>query len=328
MYLVTLTIISLLLPALCSCTHHSFLAGDGNPAEPTVAHSSASLFAYDPALVPPPDVILEAELESHTIYRIHFPDRPHSLFPGKGVDAFEYRPNRNGRAGRTGIIILPIQGADYEVSTYFAEYFASKGFPCLRFERRAEWLLPDRDFQALALLIREYVIDIRRGLQWWMASGHADPDGIGLFGVSMGAMIGSMVAALERPSLRASVLVIGGCCFADILLTADDEEINKIRSKWLLRSGSRDELLSQELHQALDTVNPLRLASRMDPSSMLMIHARFDHVVRYPFSTSIWEAAGRPERIVIPTGHYSSVLYIRYIRWKALKWFRRRTVSR
>ena len=312
-----------MLTILFSCAHHSYSAKSWNQTEEAAPLQSESLFAYDPALAPPPDVALESEEESHTLYRIHFPDRPRCLFPGDGVDVFEYRPRGDNRAERAGILLLPIQAAEYEVSTYFAEYFASKGFPCLRFERRAEWLLPDRDFQELALLIREYVIDVRRGLHWWRASGRVDPDGIGLFGVSMGAIIGSMAAALERPSIQASVLVIGGCCFADILMTADDEEINEIRRQWLLRSGEGEEHLSGELHRALDPVDPLRLASGLDPSSTLMIHARFDHVVRYPLATSVWEEAGRPERIVIPTGHYSSVLYIRYIRWKAAKWFRR-----
>ncbi len=313
----------LVLIILSSCTHHSYSVKSSNPAEGAAPLQSESLFAYDPALAPPPDVTVESEEESHTLYRVHFPDRTGGLFPGDGVDAYEYRPRGGDRAERAGIILLPIQGAEYEVSTYFAEYFVSRGFACLRFERRAEWLLPDRDFQALALLIREYVIDVRRGLRWWRASGRVDPDGIGLFGVSMGAIIGSMAAALERPAVRASVLVIGGCCFADILMTADDEEINEVRRQWLLRSGKGEEHLSAELHRALDPVAPLRLASGLDPTSTLMIHARFDHVVRYPFATSIWEEAGRPERIVIPTGHYSAVLYIRYIRWKAAKWFRR-----
>ncbi len=290
----------------------STLRADGREAE--------TLFPHDLSGLQPPTETLESEHEDYTIFRLHFADRPSVLFPGHGVTAYEYRPKRDAPSPGAGLLLLPIQGANYEVSTYFAEYFASRGLSCLRFERRAEWLIPERPLEQLALLIREYVVDIRRGLAWWQASGHVDKDRVGLFGVSMGAIIGSMVSALEGSNVKASVLVIGGGSIADILMTADDEEIGETRNKWIARFENRDQL-EQKLHQVLDPVDPLRLAPLIPAASTLMIHARFDHVVRYPLCTSIWEAAGKPERVVIPTGHYSSVLFIRYIRWKAYKWF-------
>ena len=309
------------LPILFSCTlaciHHAVLAGEGSSTgaeDPGAIEDTAALFAHDPAGAPPPQIQEQSDREGYTVSRVHFPDRPGALFPGDGVDAYEYRPREEAGLPGPGVILLPIQGAEYEVSTYFAEYFVSRGIPCLRFERRAEWLEADRDFETLALLIREYVVDVRRGLRWWLESGRVAPDSVGIFGVSMGAIIGSMTAALEAPSVHASVLVIGGGSFADILMTADDEEINRWRDQCLRRSGGDEANLAQALHEALDPVDPLRLASRIDPATTLMIHARFDHVVRYPLTTRIWEAAGRPERIVIPTGHYSSVYLIHSIR--------------
>ena len=315
---------SLILLICYACSPSSYFSEEELLSFETDFKQAATLFSFDKNLTPPPRESFESEQKDYLLYRVHFPDRPGSLFPGQGLDAFEYRPKRRNRRSGTGIILLPIQGANYEVSTYFAEYFASKGFSCLRFSRRAEWLVPDRSFPSLALLLREYVIDIRRGLEWWKGSGHLDTNRIGLFGVSMGAMIGSIVTALDCPSLRASVLVLGGGSLADILLTADDEEINEIRRAWLERLNDRKELLSKDLHEALDPVDPLRTASMICIGSALMIQARFDPVVRYPLSTSIWEAAGKPDRIVIPTGHYSAVLLIHYIRWKACRWFDQR----
>jgi hypothetical protein len=301
-----------MLAALFSCAKPTFLTQEELDSLEGAIERAEALFAYDPVLNPSPQETLEFEHEDYILCHVHFPDRPESLFPGQGVHAFEYRPRKTGPNSAAGILIVPIQGADYEVSTYFAEYFVSKGFSCLRFERRAEWLLPDRALPSLGLLFREYVIDIQRGLDWWQDSGHVDPGRIGLFGVSMGAVIGSIVTALECPHLRTSVLVIGGGSVADILLTADRQ--------WLSRFDGCEEALSRELHGALDPVDPMRVAPKICAPSTLMIHARFDPLVRYPLSTSLWEAAGRPKRIVLPTGHYSTVLFIHYIRWKAYRW--------
>ena len=319
---------AMILTAPYACTPSPYMTEEELFSLEADSNEAAILFSFDKNLAPHPMETLESEQEDYRLYRIYFPDRPDSLFPGKGLDAFEYRPKKKNRHSGMGIILLPIQGGDYEVSTYFADYFVSKGFSCLRFSRRAEWLVPERPFSSLALLFREYVIDIRRGLEWWKESGHVDADRVGLFGVSMGAIVGSVVTALECPSLRASVLVLGGSSLADILLTADDEEINEIRRIWLERFNNQKDILSRELHNALDPVNPLRIASRICIPSTLMIHARFDAVVRYPLSTAIWEAAGKPDRITIPTGHYSSVFLIHYIRWKACRWFDQRLLHK
>lgn len=309
--------------ALAGCTHRHARPDRVPPGPGLRVQASVGRYAYDPAPSTPPSESLLADRDEFSIHRIHFPERAGSFFPAEGVTAVEYRPKGRNDRDRAGLVLLPIQGGDYEVSVYFAEAFASRGYACLRFERRAEWLVADRDLASLASLIREYVVDIRRGLDWWAESGRVDPKRIGLFGVSMGAIIGSMVTALEGSRLEASVLVLGGGPLADILMTADDEEIDAFRRSWLERSGGDADRLRRELHAALDPVDPLPLAPLIRSTPTLMIQGRFDHVVRYALATALWEAAGEPERIVIPTGHYSAVLLIRYIRRKALAWFDR-----
>jgi hypothetical protein len=316
------TCLLLLITLLPACTHRQASRGESrlNQPRPLTART-LDLYAFDPGPCPPPTERLVLQQENYSVHRIHFPDRVGSLFPADGLDAVEYRPLREGTSTGAGILILPIQGAEYEVSTYFAEYFASRGFSCLRFQRRAEWLVPERDLSDLAPLVREYVTDVRRGLQWWRESGRVDPGRIGLFGVSMGAIIGSIVTALEGNHLQASVLVLGGGPLAEILMTADDKEIRAFREGWMEKAPYDEEALRRKLHRVLDPVDPLEVAPLIRPASTLMIQGRFDRVVRPPLGANLWEAAGRTERILIPTGHYSSVLLIRSIRKKALNWF-------
>ena len=40
---------------------------------------------------------------------------------------------------------------------------APRGYQTIRFERRAEWLDPERDVAALPGLVEQYVVDVRRG---------------------------------------------------------------------------------------------------------------------------------------------------------------------
>lgn len=55
-----------------------------------------------------------------------------------------------------------------------------------------------------------------------------------------------------------------------------------------------------------------------------MILARFDKVVPYQNGIRLREEIGNPETIVIPTGHYSAILFLRYIKKTSLGFFRAR----
>jgi dienelactone hydrolase len=259
---------------------------------------------------------------TYDVERIHFEDEPGCLFPAGGVTAHRYHPSAGGPRSRAGIVVLPIQGGDYEVSTLFAESFAKKGYQVLRFERRAEWLEADRDVAALGPLAAQYRQDVLGGIEHWLSSGPGAPERIGLFGVSMGAMMGTAVAANE-PRIKASVLCIGGADLADILMTANDEEVNQYRKDLSARLGVPEAELRPMMAAALDPYDAAREAPKLGADSTLFIAARFDAVVRWKNSVRLWEALGRPKRVVLPTGHYSAVVFVPYIRLIARKWFDR-----
>ena len=274
-------------------------------------------FDYEPG-GPAPETILIEGTDRFDLYKVHFPDSDGRPTPSTGVDAYLYEPP--GKGPGPGIIILPIQGGDYEVSIYFAEYLASKGYPCLRFERRAEWLEVSRGFDQLSDLILEYTKDIRRGLDWWISTGKILPDRVGLFGVSMGANIGAILVSLDE-RIRSAVLVIGGVGIADIIMTAKDEEIGAYRRAVQKERGIPAKQMRREILEALDPIETAAFTNVVDPDGILMFSAVFDKLVRWRHSTAQWEALSRPERITLPTGHYSSVLFIRYVRFKSLKYF-------
>jgi pimeloyl-ACP methyl ester carboxylesterase len=227
----------------------------------------------------------------------------------------------HGRRARTGIVVLPIQGGNYEVSSLFAAHFARKGFAVLRFERRAEWLVAKRPPEALGELLEAYVEDVRKGVSAWLERV-PEVEETGLFGVSMGAMVATLVAAAE-PSFSRVVLVMGGGPLGDILATAHDREINAFRRELAGRLGLSNQDLRTLLRTAIGPLDPLAAASSLEGEKgrILCIQSRFDRVVRYRTQVRLWEALGRPARRVLPCGHYWAVLFVPWIKRAAVRWF-------
>jgi pimeloyl-ACP methyl ester carboxylesterase len=258
-------------------------------------------------------------MEQEHIETIRLPDPPGLDAPGDGVVAHWHRPADGAPTGKPGIVVLPIQGGDYEISILFARHFAATGHHALRFERRAEWLDASRPPEALAVLLRIFVDDVRRGIDRWLEVAPVGPD-LGLFGVSMGAMSGTLVAAKE-PRLTRRMLVLGGGPLADILATARDTEINKFRRELAARLGVGEADLFPLFREGLEGLDPLTHAAALDPADTLVISARFDRVVRYSYQTRLWEALGRPRRTVLPCGHYSAAVFVPWIKRRATQWF-------
>lgn len=251
--------------------------------------------------------------------RIEVVDEEPLDIPGTGIVAHWYHPAKPGPRNGRGVVVLPIQGGDYEVSTMFAEYFASRGYHALRFERRAEWLDPSVPLDKLKRLVPQFVADIRKGMDVWLASeGAPAADRVGLFGVSMGAMTGTLVAAAD-PRIARSVFCIGGGDLADILVDGRDEELDAWRAAVTAQLGG-PEAFAQAARLHVGEVDILGAARSIDAGSNLFIAARFDRVVPWKASLKLWEAIGQPKRMVLPTGHYSAVVAVPIIKSAALRW--------
>lgn len=269
--------------------------------------------------------------------QILVPDGPDCLFPTGGLTAHWLSPGaghgrlsesngtvrdpaRAPKTGGSGIVILPIQAGDYEVSKLLAAHLSSCGHHTLRFERRRDWLEADRDPAELVPHLRQYLRDVSAGIDLWLAEGEVSPDRIGLIGVSMGAIVGTAVIAAD-PRIKASVLVIGGADLSDILVTADDDAIAEYRTALKARLGLTDEQLASRIREILSSITEMDPTAKVDPHTILFIASRFDRLIRWPRSTLLWQRLGRPKRWILPCGHYSTALFLPLIKWLAKRWF-------
>lgn len=258
---------------------------------------------------------------------VHLQDDEECLFPTDGVRAHLYRPESDGPRRKVGIVVLPVTEGDYEVSTMLATYLAKYGFTCLRMERRAQWLTPDRTPEELGLLARQTPRDVRAGTDWFVDNGGFEPDRLGVLGVSMGALQASIASGTDK-RIRASVLIIGGAGLADLLLTADDDFINEFRTNLAQRLGVPEKDLGPVLRAVLKAGDNASAAVAMDRETTLMFSAIFDRVVRPEYGRRLWEAIGRPRRVLLPCGHYSTELFVPLILWLTRRWFDRHLVDR
>ena len=255
--------------------------------------------------------------KTHQAQTIIIPDGEDCLFPTNGLKAHWLRP---AKPARSGVVVVPIQGGDYDVSIMLAKFLTKCGHHTLRFERRADWLDASKDPAELVPHVRQYLRDIPRGIDMWLDEGEVAPDRIGLMGVSMGAIMGSGVLAAD-PRIKASVLVIGGAELGDILTNANDEEINLYRKDLAKRLGLTEQDLVPKYKELLAPLTELDPTGKVDSESILYMSARFDQVVRYPHATLLWERLGRPKRWTLPCGHYSTVVFLPLIKWLTRRWF-------
>jgi pimeloyl-ACP methyl ester carboxylesterase len=135
---------------------------------------------------------------------------------------------------------------------------------------------------------------------------------VGVSGVSVGGIFAILLGGLEPARVGGVLVLISGGDIADILLNSEDSDIRHLRDRvFKLCPMTREEARSV-LTEEMREVEPLRVASRIDPAKLLMVSNVFDWVIPYRDTEKLWQAAHEPtwKRIVFPPGHYASALLL------------------
>jgi hypothetical protein len=231
------------------------------------------------------------------------------------VEAYLYLPNEGRRFPLA--LILPITRGDF-FSTEFAVYFAEHGVACVRFRSQGDVGRLYGDPASLPLfrdLLRARVIDTRRVLEWVLERQEIDSTRVALVGFSHGAIVGSLLTAVE-PRIRAAALVLGGGDLAGIMRDSDERSLARIREGLMDDHDLTLDGFYDTAGATLEDVDPLTYAPLIAPRKILMINARFDRVVRRPYAEALWRGLGRPELVWLPSGHYTAGLFTSYARHK------------
>jgi hypothetical protein len=236
--------------------------------------------------------------------------------------AFLYLPDQIQPA--PAVILLPITQGDY-YTKQMAHFLSEKGIITLRFQSHGHLLTARNSHDALTefeALLKEDVMDVLEGIDWLSAQPSVDHERIGIVGISMGAVIGSVVAGVDS-RIRAGVFILGGGDLSGILFSSKEPNIILIRKRIEEEEDLTREEMITETGRRLRNVDPLTYADHLDPDRILMINAYFDHVIKRRYGMALWEAIGEPPMVMLPTGHYSASLFFNYAQKRMLAHFQK-----
>lgn len=228
-----------------------------------------------------------------------------------------YRPTRAGTNRTAVILVLPIIGGGYPLEKYFCAYFARQGLAAV-LVRRDRLKTPDR-LADIDGLLRQAAIDARQTLDWVETRPELDAQRTGVFGISMGGIRAAFLTPLD-PRIRASVIGLAGGDLPHIVTYSREPGITRRRRAYLQTQN----ISLEEFHEGLKPVmlsDPLNVAPAIDPSKVLLVLATFDTAVPSKKGFELRRAMGKPETIVLPTGHYTALLFIPYIKPACLRFF-------
>lgn len=206
------------------------------------------------------------------------------------------------------ILVSPIRGSDTIVVDGCARVFASCGYHAAIIKRARFHFQPDGPLAQVEDSLRDAVIRHRESLDWLLEQPGVDTDRVGAFGVSYGAIITSVMAAVD-PRVKVCVLDLAGGPLPGVMRTSVEPGL---RRDWN-RSRRCHSLTDEQLYEAMGQVirtDPVKLAPYLPRDHVFMLIARFDSSVPTRFQVRLWRALGKPRADFVPLGHYTSILML------------------
>ena len=269
---------------------------------PEAFRLAAATFAYE----------LEASRDepAFTVSALRFPSPIESPDPINNTVRAEYfRPKVAGR--RPGVVVLHILGADFALSRYLAARLADRGVAALFVqlpyygERRppgTERKFLSTDVERSINAMRQGICDVRRAAAWLGGREEVDAARLGVAGISLGGIIGSVASAVD-PAISSVAPVLAGGDLANVLW--EMPEGARYRRRWTDLGRTKADLVA--LTAPFD---PLTHADHLRGKRVLMIAGAVDEVIPPASVRALWEAAGRPPIRWYDCGHYSSAGYL------------------
>ena len=223
------------------------------------------------------------------------------------------------------IIILPVSaGEHYPLERHFARYFTRRGYAAVIVHRERE-----RDPQtgeAVNDLLKQSVFDNMCVIDWLDTRPELDANRIGVLGTSMGAIKGALLAPVDS-RVKASVLgLVGGD--VPYILTYSQEGglrgggIVGHRNAYLVKHHVRLEEFRKRLEETV-TYDPQFFAPSVDPKKVMLFLGALDTIMPFKKGWELRRAMGKPETVVMLSGHYTTAFYLLYIRAHAFEFFQK-----
>ncbi len=131
------------------------------------------------------------------------------------------------------------------------------------------------------------VVDYRRAMDYLETREDVDASRIALVGASMGAMVGTIVTAVDD-RVEAALLIVGGGGWATLVAESEHPVAAVLRQRLAQNAGAR----------GLEDVDPVNYVGHISPRPVWMINGRQDRIVPPASAELLHEAAREPKRVV------------------------------
>ncbi|MBI5831646.1 MAG: alpha/beta fold hydrolase [Armatimonadetes bacterium] len=159
------------------------------------------------------------------------------------------------------------------LATFGVEY----AFFCIDLQYHGERAKPGKEFLSrdLAASQKAYiqsVQDLRRALDYIATREDLDAKRVGVAGMSLGALVGSALLAVEPTRIKTAVLAVGGADWPLLFKDSQHEAVMALRR-------ADPPLDDATVRKYCDPVDPLNFASHWGERAILLVNAKDDQVI-------------------------------------------------
>ncbi len=251
------------------------------------------------------------------VYELTFPSPVVTPFPENNVVWCKFFPPQGVPAGARvpAVCVLHHLGGEFTIEEVLCDYLARSGVAALyvefpfynqrrpKDEPRARRIFSGGDLEAFRDGARQAVLDVRRAGDWLLSRPDVDPERLGVVGISLGAMLGSIVGGVD-PRFGRNVLIIGGGDLPSIFLHPSDE------TRGIRRTLEERGLTRADIEALVRPIEPCRFAHRLRGKHVLMINADRDEIIPRASTEALWRAMGEPEIVWFKAGHVTIAAYL------------------
>jgi dienelactone hydrolase len=298
---------------LIACATHvplsdDYLGPDEWPADSVLYSASPSL-----------PLEVAGDVEART--RMHFVVRELSLpVAADSADSIAFEYYDVGGDERTPVVVLlPVFNGQLTIPRFFARYFANQGWAAVVVTRGRD---PLDALTAPADTVTSNLQAYRRVLDWIEQEPELDAQRIGVLGVSLGAMDGVMLAALDR-RVNSLVIAMAGGDLSYLLANTNHRRVSRTMDDIAKDLGTSREAVGAKLDAAIK-LDPLALAPYVDAERVFMVLTRTDAIIPFEAQEELRATMGSPEALYLVTGHRPSVVFFPKMRNAAFEFFTRR----
>ena len=225
------------------------------------------------------------------------------------------------------ICLTPILGRllffeDLLMERHFARFFASRGFAAALIDRPIFEFNPAYGLEQIQRYLEESILRNEKALDELLRRKEINPQKIGSFGISFGAVLNSLWAAADS-RLKVHVFALVGGNIPEILITSRDP-LMRSYLKAIIKSVGMEGKKLKEAFEKVIRLDPLKAAPLIPKETVFMMLGLFDRVIPFRTGRLLWQALGKPETLFLPLGHYPSLVTIPFTKWKALEFFKKK----